>query len=158
MWKLLLLISCSVLTACATGYQAKGLSGGFSEVRRTDFIYQVRFEGNGYTTPQRAEDLALLRAAELTLEKGFRFFTLLDESTRVDRTTSTTATQSSTQGRIDAFGNYRARTSVTGGDSFDVNRPTARLLVGMAPSNEVAGYIWMDARSVVADLGPKLRK
>lgn len=146
-----------LVAGCATAYQPRGISGGFSEVMRTDFIYLVRFQGNGYTPRERAEDMAFLRAAELTLEKGYRFFTVLGDRTRVDRSAYVTPIQSTSRGSVDRFGNYRGRTSVTGGDVYDISKPHAELLVGMAPDSSIEGHLWYDAAKIVADMKPKLK-
>jgi hypothetical protein len=66
----------ATLSACATAYQRDGFTGGFSETQLDENVWRVTFEGNGYTREQRAEDFALLRSAELTLEKGFYAFWL----------------------------------------------------------------------------------
>lgn len=68
-----------VLSGCATRYHANGLTGGFSETLLAPDMYRVAFKGNGYTDPERAQDFALLRAAELTIQRGFTCFAVLDE-------------------------------------------------------------------------------
>lgn len=153
-----LMLAAFTLSGCATAYQAKGLSGGYTEQRRSDFVYVVRFEGNGYTSAQQTEDMALLRAAELTTEKGFKYLTLLNESTDASRSSFTTPSNTTIRGNVDSLGNYRARTRTTGGETFDVTTHTSRLLVGMAPTDEVKGYVWLEAASIIADLRPKLIK
>lgn len=63
-----------LLTSCATAYQPLGSTGGYSDVQFGKKTFKVVFTGNGNTSQQRAEDLALLRASELTLIHGFRYF------------------------------------------------------------------------------------
>lgn len=75
------------VSGCATAYQSKRLSGGFEETRLGDGMYQVRFQGNGYTSQDRASQFLLRRCAELTLEHGQRYFALGG----VDRQTSMSA-------------------------------------------------------------------
>ena len=43
---------------------------GFSETQLDTNVYTVRFSGNGYTSPSKAADFALLRSAEITLMRG----------------------------------------------------------------------------------------
>ena len=63
------------LLACATGYQSRGaLGGGFSEVQLGDNTFRITFTGNLYTEPDAASEYALRRSAEVTQEKGFRYF------------------------------------------------------------------------------------
>ncbi|GIX25986.1 MAG: hypothetical protein KatS3mg122_3217 [Caldimonas sp.] len=66
------------LGGCATTYQPEGFSGGFSETQLDTNVFRVSFRGNGYTRAERAEELALLRSAELTLKNGFTHFVVID--------------------------------------------------------------------------------
>lgn len=67
------------LFGCATGYQESGFTGGFTETRVSENAWVIRFDGNGYTGAGRVRDYALLRAAEVTLQNGFRYFIVQDE-------------------------------------------------------------------------------
>ena len=58
----------------ATKYQS-GRSG-YSETRLSEHSYQVRFQGNDFTSQDRTWQFILRRCAELTLEKGKRYFTI----------------------------------------------------------------------------------
>lgn len=64
------------LSACATGYHSSGLTGGLTQTQLSSRVYQVRFQGNGYTSQERTSVFLLRRCAELTLENGFRYFSL----------------------------------------------------------------------------------
>lgn len=82
--KLLSIISAATFAAgCATGYQPNGLTGGFEEAQVNQDSFRVHFRGNGYTSSNRAEELTLLRSAEICLEHGFPGFVLLRERTDV---------------------------------------------------------------------------
>jgi Skp family chaperone for outer membrane proteins len=63
-------------TGCATGYGAKGLTGGYSDERIDDTHFLVRFQGNGYASKERVWNFWFHRCAELTAEKGFAYFDL----------------------------------------------------------------------------------
>lgn len=76
MRRLALCTALLALSGCATAYQSKGMTGGFSETHLSERVYQVRFRGNGYTSQDRVSEFILRRCAELTLEHGFRWFTL----------------------------------------------------------------------------------
>lgn len=80
----------TLLAGCATPYQHNGLLGGFSETWYQENKVAIFFKGNIYTDEQRALDFALLRAAELGKEKGFKHFMVLDSSFRMDRYTYST--------------------------------------------------------------------
>ena len=71
-----LLAAC--LLACATPYQERGLTGGFSNTRFKEDVFQVTFNGNGYTSEERAVDFTMLRSAELTQENGYRYFIIVE--------------------------------------------------------------------------------
>ena len=66
-----------VLTSCATPYAPSNLLGGFSETQLGPDVYKIYFDGNGVTSRQRAQDFVMLRAAELCLKGGFRYFGLM---------------------------------------------------------------------------------
>lgn len=71
----------TLAAGCATTYQPHGLTGGFEESQVNANSFRVAFRGNGYTSTNRAEELTLLRSAELCLERGFPGFVLLRERT-----------------------------------------------------------------------------
>lgn len=123
-----------VLAGCATAYQKVGYSGGFDEVRLSENMYRVSVQGNGYTSDERAYQIMLLRASELTLSSGFQKFVLLDEDKRV-------------QQDLVSDGNFGVNT---------INRPRGSLVVRMLPAeDETLGAF--DAAIIAAELGPKLK-
>lgn len=75
--KAILVAACALATACATTYRPRGLTGGFSETRLSETTFEVRFQGNGYTSRERVNQLLLRRCAELTLEAGRRYFEIV---------------------------------------------------------------------------------
>lgn len=128
MKKLIALVVVAALAGCATSYQAKSFSGGFSETQLDKNVFRVSFQGNGYTQSERAEDFALLRSAELTLKHGFTHFAIVDGRQSNDYAVMTTPTQSYTTGSVTAYGNTAygsAHTTTTGGQSFIVKKPSS---------------------------------
>jgi len=72
----LLVAGCSA----ATSYQAKNYSGeGFADYRLTDDCFVVSFRANEYTDSEDVKRYALRRAAEVTTNHGYRYFTVLSE-------------------------------------------------------------------------------
>jgi len=67
--------------------KSKTTSGGFSEVRIENNRYRVTFAGNTLTTRQTVEGYLLYRAAELTVQNGYDWFSMADRTT--DRKTRT---------------------------------------------------------------------
>jgi hypothetical protein len=59
-------------------YQPETFTGGYSETRIGENIWRVFFRGNGFTSPERAIDFALLRSAEVCLGSGYRYFILAE--------------------------------------------------------------------------------
>lgn len=146
-----------LLAGCATTYQPSSFSGGFSETRLDQNVFRVSFKGNGYTDPQRAEDFALLRSAELALKHGFTHFALM--STRSDKNVSsfTTPTQTITTGTATAVGNTaygQARSVTTGGQTFVTENPTTTNTI-FCFSGKPDGVFAYDAAFLVQSLSEK---
>jgi len=74
------IIALLLATGCATGYHESNLSGGFSETQLQDDTFRVYFHGNAFTTPEEMSDYTMLRAAEVALEHGFKFFVVADHA------------------------------------------------------------------------------
>ncbi len=70
----------AALSGCATAYQSKGFSGGFSETMLSPDSFKINFAGNGYTSAERSSDFAMLRAADKSLELGCNYFGILNEA------------------------------------------------------------------------------
>lgn len=64
------------LSSCVTGYypHSGSITGGYSEIQLGDNIYQVTFVGNGYTSSSLVEQRLLRRCADLTIERGYKYF------------------------------------------------------------------------------------
>jgi hypothetical protein len=79
------------LAACATAtpYQpatqtASGPRNGFYEMPLEQNRWRVGFAGNTVTSRQQVEDALLLRAAELTIQRGFDHFIAVNRATERD--------------------------------------------------------------------------
>jgi hypothetical protein len=95
------LLGALLLIGCASGYQSSGQTGGYSETWSAPDSVRVIFQGNDHTTPERAQDFAMLRAAELTLQHGFGWFRVVNEENSGQKTTVTTTSQANTQVTVD---------------------------------------------------------
>lgn len=69
-----------LVSGCATGYTPKGWSGGYSDMSLGNDIYKVTFQGNESTDSETVYNYFLRRCADLTVEKGFDYFTFVDQS------------------------------------------------------------------------------
>lgn len=129
-----------LLFGCATTYQPNGLSGGFSETQLDTNVFVVSFKGNGYTDEEKASDFALLRSAEIAINNGFKYFTIVDsknyskESSYTTPIQSTTSVNSNTYGSAYVYGNKAnlnlntngtVNTTISGGETYIVSKPRA---------------------------------
>lgn len=100
MKKLLIVVCASLLSACASQSAYMAADGsrdyGYSENQLTENRYRVHFKGNGRTGSDEVKDMALLRAAELTLLNDYDWFRVVNQET--DQQTSTTQQASTTLG------------------------------------------------------------
>ncbi len=168
------LAAMAMVAACttATPYQPLGASrteGGFVDQQLDQTHFRVTFFGNSLTSRQQVEDYLLYRAAELTAQRGFNCFTMVNHGT--DKKTT-----------IQTFGGYRGgyypgwspywsmhgpwgwyRYDPWLGDPFfpggyDINtidryQATADIAVG---NNCAAGPSTFDARQVMQNLQPRI--
>ena len=82
---IVLILLFSFLQGCAANYQPRGQTGeGFTETQLDKNVFRVSFSGNKYTDSERASDFALLRSAELTLQHGYKYFIMADNSDAID--------------------------------------------------------------------------
>src|ERR1700746_1689308 len=80
-WKLILPAALALMMAsCATPYSSSGFLGGYSDTALAPDVYRISFKGNGYTSKDRAQDFALLRAADLAQSHGYRYFGIINET------------------------------------------------------------------------------
>ena len=113
---------------------------GYSEVQLNQNVYRVSYAG--YGIPQSAcDEFALMRAAELTREKGFKYFMLINERL------------SSSSQIMSIPGTYNASTGVySGGSIFSANYPVSSITIEMlnvaGASNVLdADMIWNSLKS-----------
>lgn len=143
-----------LLNSCATGYHAEGFSGGYNQLRLSEDEYLVGFSGNAYTGMGKVHTFVMRRAAELTKEKGYKYFVVLNRSDQVDQSSyRTPITSSSTSNynlsahgygygsNSNLYGN--TNTTISGGDVIVYNRPSARVKIRMY-KNQVAKSINAD--------------
>ena len=121
-----------LLAGCATSYQSNGFTGGYSETQLAPDVFRVAFRGNGYTSPERAQDFSMLRAAELALQHGFTHLAVVDERSSTTAHSFTTAGQATTTGTAYVYGNqatYSGHTTYTPGQTHTFYKPRTGLVV-----------------------------
>lgn len=94
-----------LLAACATQthYSSANSDGsyGYSDSRITENRYRVSFKGNTRTSSNEVKDMALLRAAELTLLNDYDWFRVVSQDTQQNVTTTPeTSARLSTGSRV----------------------------------------------------------
>ncbi len=68
-----------LLAGCANRYRPASNGGyGYSEQAIRPDVFLVKFQGNSSLRREEARELALYRAAELTAERGYDYFYLID--------------------------------------------------------------------------------
>lgn len=88
MHKLIIIGLCAGVTACASGptvyAPANGSDRGYSERQIEADRFRIRFDGGADVSFEELENLALRRAADLTLERGGDWFEIVSRSSDGD--------------------------------------------------------------------------
>lgn len=120
------------LASCATPYSSTGFAGGYSDTQLAPDAFRITFSGNGFTSPDRAQDFALLRAADLTLGHGFRYFAIVGEHEGGSNASITVPGSAYTTGHAYAYGNYvsgSAQTTYIPPTNIPIFKPSTGLLI-----------------------------
>lgn len=128
--KILIYINLFILVSCATPYQKQGFRGGYSESQVNRDLYEVVFDGNGYTKQSTVYEYLKRRCAEITLEKGYSHYVILSG-------------KDETSGYIQTIN----------GETSSVEKPSNRVLIKLLkdPSPDVIAY---DANMVLGNKAP----
>lgn len=81
------LAGCATPTPYQPNIPGQAASGGFSEVRIEPDRFRVNFTGNSLTSRETVEGYLLFRAAELTTQNGYDWFSIVDRRTDRDART-----------------------------------------------------------------------
>jgi len=179
----LLLLASAAGCTTATPYQpyraelASGVHGGYSEQRLAPDRLRVTFHGNELASRERVEGYLLYRAAELTVQNGYDWFSIVDRHLEHDTQTYVRPDPLYRPVYGSEYGYWRPhwryyRPSYGwdlwhpefGGPFWDsgIDRTTVEsyeaqaeivLHKGPVPSGEVRGF---DARRIIANLGPTI--
>ena len=141
----------ALLSACATatGYQridsVWNPTYGYRDRRIAVDDYSVAAIGNAQTTPQRAAELALLRAARLAREQGRSRLVVLKQKVEALQATETVSL-------LLPFGGLLVPVQVT---TRTHSEPAAVLIVRLLAEDAAAPPDALDAGSVIEALGPR---
>ncbi len=162
---LLAVLSLSLLGACAvpTPYQAADGGYGYWDQQIEGNRYRVSFDGNASTPREDVQNYLLYRAAELTVQSGLDYFTIVDKD--LERTT-----RYYNHAHVDDFGyagfhrDHRRYRRYIGpryvsGTSYPVNEYSSTADIVMAkgekPADDAKSY---DALDVLQRLQPSIRQ
>lgn len=159
--RLLLVLPVVALVACAaspTPYQAQDDRYGYSEQQLEDDRYRVSFTGNSATSREAVQNYMLFRAAEVTLESGNDYFTVVDQ--QVEGTSTGTASPRVGVG-VGSGGSSNIGVGIStflgGGGNAARYTAYADILVreGEKPAGDPDSY---DARDLIERLRPTLAR
>jgi hypothetical protein len=152
-----------LLGACSvpTPYQPSDGGYGYREQQIEDNRYRISFSGNPSTPRETVQNFLLYRAAELTVQNGFDYFTIADSD--LER-----STRYYSQGYVNDFGiyNYPGRRSLRrsyrpgfySSNAYPINEYSSVADVIMAegekPGDDANAY---DALDVLQQLQPLVR-
>jgi len=156
----LIIIFAILVAGCSTPYQSSGIFGGYSDVPLSADTYRIVFEGNQYTRASKAREMSLVRAAELTLDKGYERFVILDQSDW-EKTTfiSDDTTTTTTDATITNYGNVSqgtATSSTSGGGVSMITKPRSGLVIRFVDDSSSQYHRALIARDVLAEVGPRV--
>ena len=140
-----------IISSCTTGYDSAGWMGGYSDTQINETTWKVSVSGNAYTSQMRIRDYAMLRASELTLEKGYKYFVVLSDDNAVWQKQVTTNGTANTTGSYDNFGRYKSTTSYNPPQTTTQTRFGNELFYAMS-NREVDGYLNYDAQMIYDSL------
>jgi len=146
-----------LMVACATGYQSSGFTGGFEDTQLAPDIFRVSFSGNAFTSSDRVQNFALLRAAELTLANNAQYFAVITSADQSRTVTHVTPGSSHTSGTISTYGNTGYYSGTTTYSAPQVNTHY-KLGVGMmfrTFQTKPEGGVVFDANFIVTSIRAK---
>lgn len=151
-----LLILISLILFSCTSYAPKGLAGGFVETQLNATTWKINVNGNGFTSNTRVDDYALLRASELTIENGYKYFLVTSSSQDVKKNKVKLSDGTSrTTGTING-GLISATTTDTPARYSNVSKYRSELIFTMVDSNRVSeDMIAYDAQLIYDSLTEK---
>jgi hypothetical protein len=173
------LAACATATPYQPNVRGQSVSGGFSEQRIEGDRWRVTFAGNTLTGRETVEGYLLYRAAELTRDQGFDWFSIVERE--VNRDTRTYVHSDPFYGSWygAGYGYWRPYWRYYGspygwrswdpfwggpfwGDQMDIRtvqkfEATAEIIMhrGAKPTDDPRAF---DARSVMENLGPRIQR
>jgi hypothetical protein len=151
----------AVASGCATTYQSSSFTGGFKETQLAPDVFRVSFSGNAFTSPERVQDFALLRAAELTLANNARYFAVMSSADQSRTSTYVSPGSSYTTGNVTTYGNTAQYSGTTTYAAPQVNtyyKPGVGMMIRTFQTEQNGGFAFdasFIANSIRAKYGIK---
>jgi hypothetical protein len=153
----LALLAALLLSACASTYTPKSTPPGFNgyfDTQLGENIFQAGFQGDGFDSRERVTDLALLRSAEVALQKGFAYFVIANMADNSGGANYVTPTTTTATARVVGNNVYGTATSY-GGQSFYITYPnTTNTIICFKEKPAIQGLVY-EAKFVAASLKAK---
>ena len=124
----------ALVTGCAsTSYQPMGYTGGYTELKLSADSYRITVAANAYTSEVQAQNIAFLRAADLTLQAGFDRFVIV--------------------------GGRGVRDTVVGrNEGHNIRKPKGEIVIRMVKQSDPDYADAMDAKLIAEQLRPRLTR
>jgi hypothetical protein len=130
--------------SCATTYQKDSFTGGYDETQLSGNMWRVGFKGNAFTGTTKNQDFLMYRNAELTKEKGYKYFLVKSESSDVETSIHTT------QGYYDFV-----TKSQTGGTIQTYNKPSSQNTIIMFKEKPQSAYMVYEPEIIINSIKAK---
>ena len=149
-----LILSVLLLTGCAsTQYiQREGSfwGNGYYDKKIQEGVYKVGYTGNAYTLGDAADDLTLLRAADVALQNGYSYFVIIDRAKRTNVNSSYSPLMPYS---------YKGNTYFTGGYSTTTYAPDIEMTIRCSAKKPLdTREMIYDAKEIKTNLGDKYIK
>ena len=159
--RVIALLTILFISGCAlnTQYQAQGFSGGYVDTQLNENTWRVVVNGNGFTKSNTVGDYALLRASELTLDNGYRYFIVGSSSQdKESNMVKWGGNSSRTTGQINNNGTFSSNTYNTSPTYSNVTKYENEIIFMMINEGEQGDMFAYDAQLIFDSLSAKYIK
>ncbi|HVS27401.1 MAG TPA: hypothetical protein VHE58_08930 [Burkholderiales bacterium] len=159
MTKIISLTLVLILAGCATGRSYHNSDNmwklGYSDTQLNERVYRVSYAG--YGIPQsECDDFAIMRASEITKEKGYKYFRILTEKQSSQSQSFYIPGSTYTTGTVSGYGNTAQvnTTSYSTGFVGTANYPVSTITIEMLKEKDDASGT-LDAEIIWSSLAKK---
>lgn len=133
MKRLLFLPVCLLIVSCATSYKPEGFGGGYTDMPLGGSRYRIDVRGNGLASMKTVQDIAFVRAADLTLRSGYKYFVVLDSGQ-----------------------NVQTKYGTVSGTLVSANNHYTTLIIKLLADGDAGVAEAIDAKKILSTLGPSV--